>query len=485
MFYNCGTYPKLPAKSAFEDLVNRDGPATDDSYTPLQGLRSQLITAGSYKNAVFSLEKFLDSAHETYKDLQPSKIIQKAAKTPGVYSSSDAVTDQRYIESVKDYEEAVHNFIVNNLLYSYNLYSGSSKSKDLAFVEVGALDKDDGALVYSTELDVDSTYEEAYTGVEDTIHAVEKLKYLTIRCFRHCRKYRVNLFTMYQRYYEVHNNKSICTSRTFSDVSPWLLDKAGKAVRIIEPSKDQKGDYFPAAREIFISPERPEHQIIIRDFNTFAATLASLDLNVLDLNFDAIRAELVSCIRSSYVPTNSEYLSESKDQLIGMLGVYFKPNSLLQPLANFNSEHQLKTGTIIRTLGKADELTEDNLNFIQEQLVEWYNPEQRLLDLVVQEEAVERFLKSFFASKGLPVNKVERGNLSFDEYLVYIKSLNSYAVFTGLDLKITYRGSFDFACVLDITGRFWVKSGDQLYYSSLKQVESCLNKSKEPEWEAV
>lgn len=285
------TYPN---RTVIEDMITRDGPATEDSFTPFKGVREAFNAQfrGEW-NGRFKMKEFLKSQTSDFE--------------PNVKLHGDIYTlEQCFIDGVES--PLVEEFIMNVATgYKINNTSPARKNKDYQTYTVKYFGGDDE----------DEEREEKYLQVrdddmlsnQDYEELIREVPYVLRTIWSYSKKYQAHLISFALAYKDVITCKHRAIKITdFADYTTYLMTKTGEIKRPFVHGDDNKYTIYPAATKIFIYPgdHKAEFEVCMK----YLRALEMLGIDYRDENPAEYTNEFMESLVCTYLPTNNEYFVE-------------------------------------------------------------------------------------------------------------------------------------------------------------------------------
>lgn len=301
-----------PNKSIIEDLVTRDGPATEESFTPFEGRRHILEEqfSGSQRYN-FKLNDFLSYVRN--RDLDPSRAT--VAKSHGML-----VDAERTVAGYKTLEDMLANGTEANFVKDYLVMmcvgfkkdkeSPYKKNRDKITRVVRNLDGEDDAVEEKyliNRIDENISNEE----YEETLR---ELPYLIKSIWSYSKQYQGNIFSFAFAYADIterNGNNPNVTIQDFKNYPTYCINRDGTYKKQFSHGDDNKYVIYPALTKIFIASG--SHSNV---FNTCIKFLNSLKILGIDFHDEdplQFNNDFMARLICTYLPSNRQYMSDYKD----------------------------------------------------------------------------------------------------------------------------------------------------------------------------
>lgn len=288
------TYPN---RTVIEDMIVRDGPATEDSFTPFKGVREAFDAQfrGEWSGR-FKMREFLKSQTSDFE--------------PNVKLHGDIYTlEQCFINGVES--PLVEEFIMNVATgYKINNTSPARKNKDYQTYTVKYFGGDDD----------DEEKEEKYLQIrnddmlsnQDYEELIREIPYILRTIWSYSKKYQAHLISFALAYKDVITCKQRAIKiHDFADYTTYRMTKTGVIDKTFNHSADNKYTIYPAATKIFIYPgdHKAEFEVCMK----YLRALDMLGIDYRDENPKDYTNEFMEKLVCTYLPTNNEYFVEYGD----------------------------------------------------------------------------------------------------------------------------------------------------------------------------
>lgn len=317
-----------PSKSVIEDLIMRDGPATDKDFTPFEGKKE--IVDGQFSGSQrhkFRINDFIQ--HNKNRDLDPSRIkesnyygqLEEAGMGFAGYTTLEDMMEGG-VESpaVADY--------VKMLCVGFKKDNTSPyrKNADVLTRTVRNIDGDGDDAI--EEKYMVNRSDEQQISNEEYEQIVKELPYIIKSIWHYSKLYQANLFSFAFAYYDIiskkSRNKVIVTD--FRDYTTYQIRKDGSYLREFVHEDDNKYIIYPKVTKIFIIPDShiTEYSLCMK----FLESLKKLGIDYRDEDPASYNNEFVNSIVCTYLPSNEQYFNEYKDVDAEII-IALKPENIL------------------------------------------------------------------------------------------------------------------------------------------------------------
>lgn len=299
-----------PSKSVIEDIVTRDGPPNENSFTPFVGKKNIIEEqfSGSQRSR-FKLFDFLQSVRN--RDLNPA--VCKVSKKYGMLEDGErVVAGWRTLEDMfVDGQEstAVAEYLVM-------LCVGFKKDKESPYRKTqvdytrvvrnyGGDDDEETEEKYLLERNNDNISNEEY---EETLREVP---YLIKSIWNYSKQYQGNLFSFAFAYADIVEKKHGSTDvniQDFRNYTMYCINKDGTFKKTFVHGDDNKYTIYPALTKIFITPGsyQAEYNMCMKFLNA----LKVLGIDYHDEDPMQFNNEFMSKLVCTYLPGNEQYIKE-------------------------------------------------------------------------------------------------------------------------------------------------------------------------------
>lgn len=301
-----------PNKSVIEDIITRDGPATDECFTPFSGKREILEEqfCGSQRSK-FKLADFLKYVRN--RDLNPAVI--KVSKQYGMLEeSSKSVAGFKTLEDMfvdgQESPEVAKYLIMMCVGFKKDKESPYRKTQNEYTKTVRNIDDDGDEETeekYLLERVDEKISNEEY---EDTL---KELPYLIKSIWSYSKQYQGNLFSFAFAYADIverKHGKGDVNIQDFRNYTTYCINKDGSFKKVFVHADDNKYVLYPALTKIFIAPG--SHQAEYNLCMKFLNSLKVLGIDFHDEDPLQFNNEFMKSLVCTYLPGNEQYIQEYK-----------------------------------------------------------------------------------------------------------------------------------------------------------------------------
>lgn len=315
-----------PSKTIIEDLVTRDGPADENSFTPFEGRKEMLESqfSGRQRNK-FKLKEFL--SYCSPRDLNPSRVVE--TKVTGMLVEQTGVVGS-YLTLEDMMEDGIENpgvaKYLQDLCVGFKKDNTSPYNRNVEYqtITISNRDGDDGEIeekMLLTRTDYEEISNEEYENI------LREIPYLIKSIWSYSKLYKANLFSFMFAYQDIRDKKRKDPTITdFADYSTYLLKSDGTYVRPFSHADDNKYTIYPAVTKIFLQPSRHS-----AEFDLCAKYLKYLKILGIDYHDEDpmdYNNKFVNSLLCTYVPNNDEYFNKYRDIDIEIM-VALRPENIL------------------------------------------------------------------------------------------------------------------------------------------------------------
>lgn len=320
-------YMTYPNKSITEDLITRDGPATDDDFSPFLGRRKETLEqfsgtqAGRYRESDFI-------AYSARYDLNPAKINVKSVQgllvefegTVGILKTlEDVVMASTDIDHAYEY--------LKDQIVGYKKNNSSPYRKNREFLTYTKKNYESDDDVYGTEEKYLLVRDGSDLDNEELEEILRELPYVMKSIWTYSKLYQANLFTFALAFWDILQTKRRNPIiNDFANYRTQLISRDGKAVRDFDHGKDNKYTIYPKVTKIFIAPG--SHQAEFNLCYKWLSMISRLGINYKDEDGTKYNNDLIDKIICTYIPSNEQYFNDYKDVDIEIM-VALKPENIL------------------------------------------------------------------------------------------------------------------------------------------------------------
>lgn len=315
-----------PSKTVIEDLVSRDGPADENSYTPFEGKKIMLDRQFSGRQrSKFKLKEFL--SYCSNRDLNPSRVaetkvvgmlIEQTGKVGSYVTLEDMIKDGVENPGVAKYLQDLCVGFKKDNTSPYNT------NAEYQTITITNRDGDDGEVeekMLINRVDYDEISNAEYEEI------LKHIPYLIKSIWSYSKLYKANLFSFMFAYQDIYERKrGRVTITDFADYPTYLLKSDGTYVRPFSHSDDNKYTIYPAATKIFLQPSR--HTAEFDLCTKYLKYLKILGIDYHDEEPLDYNNDFVNSLLCTYLPNNDEYFNKYKDIDIEIM-VALKPENIL------------------------------------------------------------------------------------------------------------------------------------------------------------
>lgn len=298
-----------PSKTIIEDVISRDGPATDKDFTPFEGQRAELLRqfSGKQKSA-FRERDFVK--HNSSRDLDPTRIPQRV---------QTGILDERTGElaGFKTLEDVVKASYGNDAVKSYlvQLCVGFKKdntspmrtNREMYTRTVRNIDGEDDSVEEKFLMNREDA--EAISN-EDYEDLIKELPHILRSIWSYSKQMQGNLFSFALAYADIVNKKGTTdiSVTDFMGYPTYLIKKDGTYVRHFDHERDNKYTIYGPLTKVFIVPGsyRAEYDICMK----YLHALEVLGIDYRDEDPLVYNNEFMSNMVCTYLPTNEQYFSD-------------------------------------------------------------------------------------------------------------------------------------------------------------------------------
>lgn len=349
---------EYPSKSIIEDLVFRDGPATEESYTPFNGKKKYVEGqfSGSQKLRFDwgNFERFIETM-----EFDPTKTKgKKKVETEQVeldvplmedleedifekpqfqgLQEAEATESYKYLEDLllkADDGTVTESYLVEQWVKWTCIGFKHRKDSNYKVVQNKSYmfpDEETGEYVPEKELQID-TSNMLDLDLEDYQRHVNKLPYLikTIWALGEDQKLKCNLFTFMPVYvrYKRKGAAAGLTRHAWKTCRCYKPERWTDSTRPIKYNHedDIKGEFYTRGMDIFIKREEPYISVI----DEFLDILEYLGIDFLMEDvWGTFTEKFVRSLRNYYLPTNKEYFEAEKTIDVEVMAAISKKNLL-------------------------------------------------------------------------------------------------------------------------------------------------------------
>lgn len=316
------TYPN---KTVLEDLLTREGEATEDSWSPYTGKRDVIAEQwGGQWRQKWNLNKFLEM--HMNRDVDPAK-IGRAGNASGTDSNRPCETLEDTMSGGLEPQSV--------LVYVRSLFVGCKIDTNSPF----RLDTQTTRMVNSFDEDGDSSVSEADLEIrQDDDEISNKLYDETIREMPYIIKYlwclsksmKVNLFSFifaYARCIE-YNEFYTVTSRDFLKYPTYKITPTGEPDGQFDHKNANKYVGGPYRNTVAMFQYRDAHPLEFHYIDKFIKGLKVLGLDFKNENCLDYNNEWINSLVCTYLPSNDFYIAENIETDIEVMTA-ISPNNIL------------------------------------------------------------------------------------------------------------------------------------------------------------
>lgn len=301
-----------PSRSVIEDLVTRDGPPTEDSFTPFIGKHNIIEEQFcSTQKAKFKLNDFLQYVRN--RDLNPS--VVKVSKQYGMLEDGErVVAGYRTLEDMivdgQESPEVAKYLIMMCVGFKKDKESPYRKSQ-VEYTRTIRNNDGDGdeetEEKYLQEREDDRISNEEY---EDTLR---EIPYLIKSIWSYSKMYQGNLFSFAFAYADIverKHGKTDVNIQDFRNYTMYCINKDGSFKKTFVHGDDNKYTIYPQLTKIFITPGsyQAEYNLCMKFLNA----LKVLGIDYHDEDPLQFNNEFMSKLVCTYLPGNEQYIQEYK-----------------------------------------------------------------------------------------------------------------------------------------------------------------------------
>lgn len=307
-------YRIYPNKSIVEDLITREGPATENDFTPFIGKRDVIESqfSGSQKHK-YKEKDFI--AFSRNRDLNPSvvKIPEKdgmlatqAKKLAGWRTLEDMIINGTESTSVKDY------LVMLCVGFKKDSESPYKKTNEF-YTRVVSYPGDDDNEATEEKYLLERNDEKLSN--EDYEEIIRELPYIIKSIWSYSKQYKGNLFSFIFAYADIlehkRSNRNDVIIQDFRFYNTYCINSDGTFRKQFSHADDNKYTIYPAITKIFIAPgsHQAEYNLCMKFLNYLNVLgIDYHDEDPLQFNNDFMRR-----LVCTYLPGNEQYIKEYKD----------------------------------------------------------------------------------------------------------------------------------------------------------------------------
>lgn len=276
-----------PTKTIIQDLLERRTPAGPDDWTPFDGQLDEFdrqFPPNSYKRMWVDTQSFLKS--EGHSDFNPKSV--RGCKYSTLEEFPDSTAAAKYFSNIcTGYKKEAKGKYIQRKGTTFE-----------GLVE----DEETGNMVYGSDLHVEFEEEELNLNAQQLF---DKLTYLVKQIWQESVKYKASLFSFAFAYYKVRNlvDFSEKSFKAFADAGK-LLKLRNNVLSCFSHFEDQKQQYYPAARALFVYKTNPR---VFQMCDEFLQILVELGFDPEREDPWRYNAEFCNNMPCMYVETETEF----------------------------------------------------------------------------------------------------------------------------------------------------------------------------------
>lgn len=302
-----------PSRTVIEDLLLRDGPATDKDFTPFNGCADIIDEQfkGSLKSS-FKLQQVLNDNNNN--DFAPSRVTKR-----NTFGELEEKLDEK--EGFKVLEDciidgvehpAVRNFI-KSLLIGLKVNNSSSLVKGKERMTMVFTNDDDGE-EEEEKMSIIKVNDEDISN-DDYEAIIAELPHIMLSIWSISKRYRANLFTFIFAYYDIvsqpDKNVNNVTVTDFSRYELHRIKTDGSFNGVFSHADNIKGDIYRDALDIFVVPSK--HTV---EYSLCEKLINMIDTLGIDYKYEdptSYNKEYIESIICTYLQSNDEYFKEYRE----------------------------------------------------------------------------------------------------------------------------------------------------------------------------
>lgn len=320
---------RYPSKSILEDVLSREGKATDKDYTPFDGLGKELFN--QFKDSidrpsVTDLRNYVLDSKSGYTDFDVTKAhdwVSVDGKTVYDRGKLNCKTLEDLARDAQNPELCVKKYI-EYMCVGYKKNSASPQKKNKVPFTV-FLENEEEESVEETDLLINEKYREDQGYLEKVI---ERLPYLIKAIWALSIEKQANLFSFIYAYMDIIGNgeyTSVSSVTEFRKYNLRRLKSTGEKDGYFVHENDNKYDIYKNAVKIFTQPSDFKYAWSL--IRPFIDSFRLLDIDYRNEDAGVFNNTYVASIVCTYLPNSSEYVAEYGD-LDAEVMLALKPENL-------------------------------------------------------------------------------------------------------------------------------------------------------------
>lgn len=302
MFYLDDKYYTYPSKSVIEDVITREGPADENSFTPYDGCRHVIQQQFPRDSASrFNLEEFL--LYTSSQDFDPRRVkrdVEDVSEDEIGGTSKRVNAGFTTIESV-DSQSYVEEYVINQIIgYKTNRDSPyrQNEVRDVEYLK----DEESGDMISPAEL----VTKKENIDLDYYIEIQKKFPYLLKMLHTGSIYYGIHLLSFMRAYECVKDNKK-WTPADFGAQGVYKMERNGKIGRKFIHTEDNKiPTYYPFGRQWAVG-DNP-NDAYYKAAQEFLAICNFLGVDIKKENPLDYDKEYIDSIVCTYIASNEEYI---------------------------------------------------------------------------------------------------------------------------------------------------------------------------------